>query len=126
MRAVYVDSSVILSIAFDEPPGTGVRARLADFDRVFATPLLEAEVLAAGRREQVNTASALLSDLSWVLDTGRLTDEIGLVLRAGYVRGADCWHLATALFLDPEATSLTFLTLDDRQRAVAEALGFRT
>jgi hypothetical protein len=46
------------------------------------------------------------------------------LLDAGYVRGADCWHLATALYLAPDAGDLVFLTLDLRQRAVAKTLGF--
>jgi hypothetical protein len=45
------------------------------------------------------------------------------VLDAGYVRGADLWHLAVALFIDPER-EIDFLTLDERQRAVSRKLGF--
>jgi hypothetical protein len=45
---------------------------------------------------------------------------------AGYLRGADCWHLATALYLAPNPSDLTFLTLDDTQRKIAKTLGFRT
>jgi hypothetical protein len=41
-------------------------------------------------------------------------------------RGADCWHLATALYLSPDPSALTFLTLDLAQRHVAKALGFQT
>ncbi|MDQ8165550.1 MAG: hypothetical protein P3A28_07330 [Gemmatimonadota bacterium] len=40
--------------------------------------------------------------------------------------GADCSHLATALYLAPEQGAMTFLTLDSRQRAVAKVLGFKT
>ena len=38
--------------------------------------------------------------------------------------GADAWHLACALFLDPDANELVFLTLDRRQRDVAKSIGF--
>ena len=42
----------------------------------------------------------------------------------GYLRGADLWHVATALYVSPEAGSLSFATLDTRQSAFAEKLGF--
>jgi len=46
-------------------------------------------------------------------------------LEAGDVRGADCWHLATALYVAPEPSELAFLTLDLAQRKVVRALGFQ-
>ena len=46
--------------------------------------------------------------------------------REGYVRGADLWHLACALYVAASPGELTFLTLDERQRTVAKALGFKT
>lgn len=48
------------------------------------------------------------------------------MLEQGYVRGADCWHLATALHLAGEPGRVVFLTLDRRQRDVALRLGFPT
>lgn len=50
--------------------------------------------------------------------------EIARVPAAGYVRGADCWRLAAALYVAPEPGELSFVTLDARQREVAAALGF--
>jgi hypothetical protein len=41
------------------------------------------------------------------------------------MRGADCWHLATALYVAPNPSELTFLTLDLAQRKVAKTLGFQ-
>jgi hypothetical protein len=55
-----------------------------------------------------------------------ISTEIDRVLAFGYVRGADCLHLATALYLAPNAGQLTFLTLDVGQRAVARKIGFKT
>ena len=46
------------------------------------------------------------------------------VFEAGYLRGADAWHLATALYLTPDPGELTFLTLDERQGDIASKLGF--
>ena len=64
--------------------------------------------------------------MHWVDVDRPLSDEIDRVIGAGYVRGADCLHLATALFVARDPRQLTFLTLDTRQRAVARRLGFRT
>jgi hypothetical protein len=68
----------------------------------------------------------LLHDIEWVFPPRSLSREIDRVLDVGYVRGADCWHLATALYLSPDPHQLVFLTLDQRQGEVAAALGFAT
>lgn len=44
----------------------------------------------------------------------------------GYGRGAEIWHLATALYLAESPGELPFFTLDERQRRVAAELGFPT
>ena len=46
-------------------------------------------------------------------------------LAVGPVRGADLWHVATALYAAPESDTISFLTLDPRQAKVAAGLGFR-
>ena len=76
-------------------------------------------------RERVPAPPELLAKVRWIMPDRPLNDEIGRVLNAGYVRGADCWHLATALYLAPEPADISFLTLDLRQRGVARALGFK-
>jgi hypothetical protein len=88
--------------------------------------LLEAEYTAAFARERRAVRTVPLTWLDWVTWTGPLSRQIATVLASGYVRGADCWHLATALWLAPDPSELTFLTLDERQRDVAARLGFRT
>ena len=52
-----------------------------------------------------------------------LTSEISMVVEAGYLRGADLWHLASALYLTPDPKEVTFITLDERQAEVARGLG---
>lgn len=37
----------------------------------------------------------------------RLTRELERVLAAGYIRGADAWHVACALYLDPTSSPIT-------------------
>ncbi len=123
---LFVDSSALVAIALEQPGATSARERLLMASRRWAAPLLRAEYASACRRERIPPPAEPLSWLQWVSDVGSLTSEIATVLAAGYVRGADCWHLATALWLAPDPSELTFLTLDAGQRGVAARLGFRT
>lgn len=123
---VFVDSSCFVALALGEPGSVRLKNRLLRASGRFAAALAEAEVLAALTRERVSLSTAPLAGVEWVSPSRRLSRELDRVLATGYVRGADAWHLACALFLDPEAAELAFLTLDERQREVATALGFRT
>ena len=49
-----------------------------------------------------------------------------MVFDTGYMKGADLWHMATALFIALEPGELYFITLDKRQQAIASISGFRT
>lgn len=119
-----MDTSFVLAEAFGERAGRP-KHRLEDFDAVFASKFLEAEYRSAFRREELEPLIELLAPITW-MDVGRsLGLELERVLDAGYVRGADCWHLATALSLAPAPEELAFLTFDVRQRAVAKRLGFQ-
>ncbi len=124
MKIAYVDTSCLVAVALGERGAAAVERRLARFDRLVSSNLLEAELRAALRRECVEGASRVLSSITWLLPDRPLSAEIAAVLEAGYVRGADCWHLATALYLAPEPSELSFMTLDERQRDVAALLGF--
>ena len=126
MTSAYVDSSAILAIALDEPGSAAARRRIGRFDHVYASNLVEAEVRSAFLREEVNLPKPerLFESLAWVLPDRPLSPEIGRVLAAGRLRGADLWHLACALYLEPEPDELVFLTLDLPQRAAASRLGF--
>lgn len=128
MKRVFLDTSCLTAIAFGEEGAAAIKRRIATFEVLAASPLLEAEARAAFRRERCDATDeldALLEPINWVIPDRSLSAEITAVLEAGYVKGADCWHLATALFLAPEPSELTFLTLDERQGEVARALGFR-
>ena len=126
MKHAYIDSSVLVAIAFDEAGATAAKKRLGTFDQLTTSPLAEAEVRSAGRREHRVIDTHVFGAIRWLHAERPLSPEIARVLNAGYVRGADCWHLATALYLAPDPGELVFLTLDHRQRDVAKALGFAT
>jgi len=127
MSVAYVDTSCLVAIAFDESGASRTATRLRSFDRLFSSNLLEAELRAALKRESVEGhPSHLLSWLTWIHPNRSLTAEFDRIMRLGYLEGADLWHVANALFVDPDARGLTFLTLDKRQRDVAARLGFAT
>jgi predicted nucleic acid-binding protein len=124
VRGLFIDTSAVVALAFGEPGHERVRELLMTAPDVFAAPLLEAEFRAALAREGAPQETALLGALRWVMPDRALSEELSRVFAAGRPRGADAWHLATALFLVTDPADLPFLTLDSRQRAVAEALGF--
>lgn len=124
MKLAYIDSSCVVGIAFDEPSARGMAARLRGFDRLFSANLLEAEVRSAVARERVEgEADRLFSWITWVYPNRPLTREFLRIAPLGYLKGANLWHLACALFLVSATGNLSFLTLDKRQREVASQLG---
>lgn len=126
MRIAYVDSSAMLAIAFKEDPEIPLSRRFEGFDELVSSNLLDAELRSAHAREGKPMQDELLFGVRWILPERPLRPEIDRVLESGYVRGADAWHLAVALSMVDDPADLTFITLDDRQREVAEELGFRT
>lgn len=126
MKAAYVDTSCLVAVAFGEPGSARMVSRLKAYDVILASGLVEAELKAALVREGLSgRATDFLPELDWVYPDRPLGREIDRVLAAGYVKGADAWHLACALFLSPDGADLHFETLDARQRSVARSLGFR-
>ena len=100
MRLAYVDTSCLVALALGEADAPAMR------------------------REAVDPIDDHLDRITWI-DTDRpLSQEIARVLVAGYASGADCWHLATALYFAEDPSELAFLTLDKRQAALAKTLGF--
>lgn len=66
----------------------------------------------------------IIAPIDWILPDRPLGEELARALGAGYLRGADLWHVACALYLAGAiGSTVEFLTLDARQRAVASALG---
>jgi predicted nucleic acid-binding protein len=126
VNVAYVDTSCLVAISFGEARSvTALTRRLKTFDELVSANLLEAELRSVFAREHVPVDTALPVAVSWILPDRPLTDEIARVLEAGYVRGADCWHLAAALYLAVDPATIVFVTLDERQAAVAGELGFQ-
>jgi hypothetical protein len=125
LRLAYVDSSCLVAIALEEADYQRVSSWLYGFDHLYSSNLLEAELRSAMARERVGSSAAiLLSSIIWVYPERPLTPEYELILTQGYLRGANPWHLACALHLRAEWKEVSFLSLDDKQVAVASSLGF--
>jgi predicted nucleic acid-binding protein len=126
LSIAYIDTSCIVATAFGEKEAATIARRLARFDRVVSSPLLEAELFSALSREGREVSDVWSAAIEYVMVDRPLTGELTRVLEMGYLRGADCWHLATALYLARDPSKLAFVTLDASQRKVAKSLGFLT
>ena len=126
MTVAYLDTSALVAIAFREPGAEAMARRLNEFTSMLSSNLLEAELRSAYFRERRRFEADRVSRVEWVMPTRPLSPEISVVLDAGYMRGADVWHMATALYVAPDPSKMYFVTLDKRQRATASVLGFRT
>ena len=126
MSDAYIDSSVMVAIALNEPGSANLAIRIREFSRLISANLLEAELYSVLSREGIELNENIVSDIGWVHPNRSLRREIATALAAGYLRGADLWHMAVALYAARRPDELTFITLDNRQRSVAAALGFHT
>lgn len=127
LATAYVDASALLAVALWEPAARLITQRLATFDMLASAGLLDAETRSAFARHGMDIAGALPYTIEWIYPDRPLTPEIVTALRVGYLRGAGLWHIAVALYLDATISSeLVFITLDERQRAVAAGLGLST
>ena len=126
MSTAYVDTSAIASVVLRDPGWEDVAQRIGAFSSIISSNLLEAELRAACYRERVPFSNDLLLGIDWVIPTRTLGPEFEMSYAGGYLRGADLWHVATALYAVQDPSVVAFLTLDNDQRAVAVALGFQT
>ena len=120
----YVDSSAVVAVARNEPGAESVVQRLSTFQQLISSNLLEAEVRAAFAREGDEIEPGALASIRWVIPIRSLHAEIAAVLQVGYLRGADLWHVACALYAARTMPGLAFITLDQRQQTVASSPGF--
>ena len=124
MSVAYVDTSALIAVAFNESDGPAMAERLGESSVLVSSNLLEAELRSACSRERASFSPAIFSNLKWVLPDRPLALEMAAILEVGYLRGADLWHVAVALYAAGEPAEMCFLTLDTHQRTVAEAVGF--
>jgi predicted nucleic acid-binding protein len=123
---IYLDSSAILSVILNEKKSRNI-IKAIDAKQIMSSFLLEAEVYATLRRERVEFSlfDYYKDRILWVRPDRSLKPEIETILNAGYVRGADLWHLASALYAKNENLDHNFCSLDLVQRSVAKTCGFK-
>ena len=126
MNVAYVDTSVLAAIAFGESEASTYAELLGSFSRLISSNLLEAELRAAFLRENLSFHERAVAGIEWVIPERTLSRELASVLDTGYLRGADLWHVAVALYVSPRPDKLCFFTLDEIQGRIAEELGFRS
>jgi len=126
VSVAYVDTSSLVAISFAEPGYLELADRLNSYSRLLSSNLLEAEMRAAFARENRVFDPRRLLGLDWIIPDRPLSLEFSRVLDIGYARGADLWHLATALHVAREPQDMAFITLDDHQQDLAGRLGFDT
>ena len=124
MIPAYVDTSALVAVAFDDPTAADTGKRLAQYSPLVSSNLLEAEMRAAFAREH-REFDADLSTIEWIAPDRPLSAELARGLAAGYLRGADLWHIAVALYVAPMPAEIAFVRCDKRQRTVASSLGFQ-
>lgn len=127
-KSIYVDSSALVAVLFDEPKSNRYRSILhKNRQNVLSSALLEAEVYSAAKREGIplETAAGFIDLVALVFPDRSLQSEYLTVFQNGHLRGADAHHLATALYVDPQAKNLSFVTADRKQAETAQTIGFQ-
>ncbi len=124
----YVDASAAVAVALEEPGWEQTARRLTSFPVLLSANLLEAEVRSVYARERLQYDPSIVSSIGLVHPHRSLGPELAKALEiGGYLKGSDLWHMATALYVDETIVgSMAFITLDNKQRAVAANLGFAT
>ena len=133
---VYAESSAVLAWLLGERAATQVRRLLAEAERIVAsslTPLECSRALARGvatgqlPEAEAVAASRLLAHVTpgWALleMTGPALERARQAFPAEPVRTLDAIHLAAALEFRSALGQLTLLSLDERIRTNATALG---
>lgn len=134
---IYAETSAVLRWLFAEDGGEVVRGTLETASKVTTSRLTLIEtrrvVLRAEREGRVTSAQA--ADLRAIFAQAASTwavlevsDEVARRAEAGFpiepVRTLDAIHLASALFLREALPDLAIVTMDERVRTNAHALGF--
>ena len=125
MTIAYVDTSALVAVAFGEPEASDMAQRLNACTALLSSNVLEAELRSVYSRERRRFEADRIAPIEWIMPNRSLSPEFAAVLDVGHLRGADLWHLATALYVAPDPTELSFVTLDKKQGATAARLGFR-
>lgn len=134
---LYAESSAVLAWLMGESTGERVRKMLSRSQLVLSSELTLIEcdrvlirAVAAGHMSEADGAGrqGLLKSVVAHWNLLRLEGEIVERARRAFphepIRTLDAIHMASALFAQSAVRSLAILSLDERVRTCAEALGF--
>lgn len=132
----YAESSAVLAWLLGEPDGRAVRDALRRAERVVASTLTAVECARAVARGVATRRLAPADELvalrlldvarqSWVTRelTGPVLERAAARFPSEPVRTLDAFHLATAALFHEALGDVTMISLDDRIRDNARALG---
>jgi predicted nucleic acid-binding protein len=135
---VYAETSAIVTWLLDQPRAAEVEAVLGAADDVISSELTLIECDRALRRlqavtgpEPVNTeamrARLETAVAAWALEpiAGRVVDRARAPFPNDTIRSLDAIHVATVVVVGASLGKLEVLSLDERVRSNAVALGFR-
>ncbi|HYO44024.1 MAG TPA: type II toxin-antitoxin system VapC family toxin [Candidatus Limnocylindrales bacterium] len=135
---VYVESSAIVTWLLDQPGAAEVEAVLSAAGDVISSELTLIEcdralhrLRAVTRPGSVNIESMrarlAVAAAAWALEpvTGRVVDRARSPFPDDTIRSLDAIHVATAVVVGASLGKLDVLSLDERIRSNAVALGFR-
>ena len=133
---LYAESSAVLAWLLGQPSGEAVAAALAGASAVVTSDLtlIECErvlrrLAAGGQKEAVEALRARLAQVveTWAVEP--IAPRVVAKARQGFpddaIRTLDAIHLATAVCLGEVLDDLAVVSLDDRVRSNALALGLR-
>ncbi len=126
MPLAYVDSSALVAILFDEPTRDAYLRRFRMQTQLLSTSLTRAELCSAALREgkPLEAAERLLQRFEIFVPPDDLADECREALTHGFLRGADLWHVASAMRIaGKHRKRLIFCTGDLDQGRIARATG---
>lgn len=123
---MYLDASAILSVILNEEASEYFFKEI-EGKQLFSSRLLEAEVLSTLKREGIEFSKFEYYEpmITWIMPDRSLKSEVVKILEKKYLRGADLWHLACAMYALGESGNSEFCSLDKSQRAAARANGFK-
>lgn len=139
--ALYVDSSVLVGMLKNEPCAAQASVIWSQHSNRVSSMLFEIECLIALRRNYFHLKTKLPEDWLSAKEAGlavhlaeielkKLDEEVTEIIKRepglAQCRSSDAIHVATALlFQQVSPNDFTFFTFDERQAAVAKAVGLK-
>jgi uncharacterized protein with PIN domain len=135
---VYAESSAIVTWLLDQPRAVEVEALLGAAEDVLSSELTLIECDRALHRLQAVTAPGSVdiesmrarlaaAAAAWAVEpiTGRVVDRARAAFPDDTIRSLDAIHIATVVVVGASVGGLDVLSLDERIRSNAVAMGFR-